>query len=145
MAIGDGTGRTRIRMYNNDRVTLHDTHDLERNEQSGLVQVTADPVLDTDNILVMDNGSTKKIIKGHRVRIIIPIQWLDGCHSFFWKAFLHDLNGWEEEIFITPHIDAPLDEYWVYKVHSWTFNKDIHYERFIGTMEFIGNETIATP
>lgn len=145
MAIGDGTGRTRIRMYNNDRITLHDDHTLEYAELSGLCQVTADPVLDTDNILVMDDGSTKKIIKGHRVRIIIPIQWLDGCHSFFWKTFLHDLNRWEEEILITPHIDAPADEYWVYKVHSWTFNKDIHYERFIGTMEFIGNETIAIP
>ena len=106
MAIGDGTGRTRIRMYNNDRVTLHDDHTLEFEEMSGLCQATADPVLDTDDILVMDDGSTKKIIKGHRVRITVPIIYIDGTHAFFWKTFLHDLNRWEEEILITPHISS---------------------------------------
>ena len=143
MAIGDGVGRTKIQMYQNDRVTLHDEHTLEYEEMSDLCQVTSDVVLDTDSILIMDDGSTKKIVKGHRVRILVPIIYIQFQHSVFWKAFLHDLNLWDEEIKITPHTDAPLDAYWVYKVHSWTFNKDIHYDRFIGTMEFIGSETIC--
>jgi len=143
MAIGDGTGRTKIQMYQNDKVTLHDEHILEYVEQSGLVQVTSDLILDTDGVLVMDNGDKKKIVKGHYARIVIPIQWLDGCHSFFWKTFLHDLNLWQEEIKITPHIDAPADAYWVIKVGSWGFPKNIHYEGFIGTMEFVGNELIC--
>lgn len=143
MAIGDGTGRTKIQMYKNDRVTLHNERTLEFEELSDLCQVTSDPVLDTDSILVMDDGSTKKIIKGHRVRVLVPIIYIQFQHSVFWKTFLHDLNLWDEEILITPHIDAPADKYWVYKVHSWTFNKDIHYERFMGTMEFIGCEIIC--
>lgn len=143
MAIGDGTGKTMIEMYENDRVTLHDCETLEWDMLADLVQVNSDPVLDTDNILVMDDGSTKKIIKGHRVRITVPVIYLRWHHPVFWKAFLHDLNLWEEEILVTPHIDAPADAYWVYKVNSWNINKDIHYERWSGTLEFVGSELIC--
>lgn len=144
MALADGTGRTFIELFQNDRITLHDSHLMEYYEHLSSIQVFGDRILDTDNILIMDNGNTKQIIKGYRPHIIIAVHWVRECHVFFWKTFLHELQNWDKEIRITPHVDAPADLYWVSKIGGWDLPKDIHYDRFQGTMEFKGVELIAS-
>jgi len=145
MALGEGTGRTYIELILNDRVTPHLNYTMEYFDHLEMIQVFGDRILDTDEVLVMDDGSTKQIIKGYRAHIVLAVHWVRECHDFFpWKTFMYELQNWDEEIRITPHVDAPLDIYWVRKIGGWDLSKDIHYDRFRGTMEFEGVELISS-
>ena len=144
MALGEGTGRTFIELILNDRVTPHLNYLMQYYDHLKPIQVFGNKVLDTDEILIMDAGNKKQIIKGYYAHIVMPVHWVRECHDFFpWKIFLYELQNWDEEIRITPHVDAPADIYWVYKLGGWDLPKDLHYDRFQGTVELGGVELIT--
>lgn len=137
-----GTGKTKIQLCNDSGVE-QSVYTLEYIDLNHLCQVKGFDVLDTEDILVLANGNTKKIKRGERVSIVIPVKYVDSFNELAWETFLKSICTWGYKIKVTPNVDKPAKTYWCTLTHTWDFDRSVRYLWETGELRFIGEEIIT--
>lgn len=95
-------------------------------------------------IIIMDDGSMKKQLKGWKFSIVIPSKIIQDATSPDWETFIYRLWNWKQKIKVIPHIDELAYAYWVLLQKSRDWDTRMLNLAEIGDITFIGEDVLST-